>query len=232
MLPKNKLFVALDNMDIAGINRTLEPIADLVGGIKLGMEFWNRYNVNGVKRLTKTHNLPLFLDLKLHDIPNTVAHGLKFALKCHPFMTTIHAAVGANMIRAAKDTILDSESPETKLLAVTVLTSLTQSDLGAMGFAGSVSDTVLKLADNAIKSGVDGIVCSPLEIDLIRQNFGKDIMVVTPGIRMQTGGDDQKRTLTPKEAVEKGASYIVVGRPITEASDIKQVTQDIIRIIS
>lgn len=219
MEPKNKLFVALDNMGMSEVNKVLDPIAKDIGGIKLGMEFWNRYNVNGVKRVTKSYNLPLFLDLKLHDIPNTVALGLRYALEAKPYMTTIHASGGTKMIEAAKNEIAKSRSPNTKLLAVTVLTSLEQNDLSIMGYTSTLPDVVLKLAENAIKSGADGIVCSPQELEMVRKNLGDDILIVTPGIRMTALPDDQKRTLTPKEAVEKGASFIVVGRPITEAND-------------
>jgi orotidine-5'-phosphate decarboxylase len=162
---------------------------------------------------------PIFLDLKLHDIPNTVAGAIRALAALAPAMLTLHAAGGAAMIAAARRAADDTPSPS-KLLAVTVLTSLDQSALGATGVSGTPSDQVLRLAELALSNGADGLVCSAHEVAALRQRFGTATMLVVPGIRPDGAAHgDQARVMTPREAVLAGADYIVVGRPVTTAAD-------------
>ncbi len=160
----------------------------------------------------------IFLDLKLHDIPNTVAGAVEMILKHGVHMITLHASGGKEMMsRAVAAAAQQPAKP--LLLAVTILTSLKDEDLKAIGMEGTVGDQVLRLAKLAKEAGVDGIVCSPREIEIIRQEIGQDFLIVTPGIRPRwAASDDQKRIMTPGQAIENGADYLVIGRPIIEAS--------------
>jgi len=159
----------------------------------------------------------IFLDLKLHDIPNTVAQAVKIGIKNGAHMLTLHSSGGKEMMAQAAKTAKE-EGTGTLLLAVTVLTSLKNEDLSRMGIARSTEAQVISLARLAKEAGMDGVVCSPLEIEAIRKEFGKDLLVVTPGIRpLWAVSHDQKRIMTPSLALKKGADYLVIGRPIIEA---------------
>jgi len=167
----------------------------------------------------------VFLDLKLHDIPNTVAGAVKMAARYGVSMLTIHASGGLEMMHwaaeAAKEESLKGQNP--CLLAVTVLTSLGDEDLETIGMEGSAQAQVLRLAALAKEAGLDGVICSPQEISLVRQEMGSDFLIVTPGIRPSwTASHDQKRIMTPSSAIKKGADYLVIGRPITKASSPRQ----------
>lgn len=169
----------------------------------------------------------IFLDLKLHDIPNTVAGAVEMALNHGVHMLTLHASGGKDMMSRAVEAAAQSQA-RPLLLAVTILTSLKDEELRTIGMVSSALDQVLRLAALAQEAGVDGIVCSPQEIDVIRQEFGPDLLIVTPGIRpLWASPDDQKRIMTPAQAVEKGADYLVIGRPILEARSPSETFQKI-----
>lgn len=199
-------------------------------GIKLGLEFFNAHGVKGVKDLMKTvTDTPLFLDLKYHDIPNTVAGAIRaVTYRLKPAYINVHAAGGVDMMKAAKDAC----PPETKLLAVTVLTSIDAETLDSVGQGKDAKAQVERLALLAKSAGCDGVVCSSHEIKTIRAACGADFITMVPGIR-PAGADtgDQKRIMTPAEAVSKGATHLVIGRPITQADNPSQMARDIIETL-
>lgn len=218
----NPIYCALDVDDLAAARTLARQVADHVGGLKLGLEFFVRHGPDGVAAVMDGLDLPLFLDLKFHDIPNTVAGAVRSACALHPRLLTIHAAGGAAMVRAARAA---SEAGSTggqrpAIIAVTVLTSLDAADLAACGVAGSVGDQVLRLAELALGNGADGLVCSPHEVAALRTRLGPAPLLVVPGIRpLGSEAGDQKRVMSPRAALEAGASVLVVGRPITQAPD-------------
>lgn len=214
-----RLYCAADTASIAAALRLGVTLKDAVGGLKLGLEYFFANGAQGVDAL-RALGLPIFLDLKLHDIPNTVAGAIRAIARLDPVLLTIHAAGGGAMIQAAVAAVREAEKSRTKIIAVTALTSLDESDLAAVGFAGSARDVVRRLADVAIANGADGVVCAPTEVAALRAQCGPDFLLVVPGIRAagQEVGD-QKRTLSAGEAIAAGASYLVVGRPITQAPD-------------
>ena len=208
----NPIFVAIDTPDIHRAAALARDLRGSAGGMKLGLEFFCANGDHGVLRVAE-HNLPLFLDLKLHDIPNTVGKAVAALAHLCPAVLTVHAAGGRAMMAAAKA----AAPPQTKVVGVTVLTSLDQSDLSATGVAGSPAEQVKRLMDLAREAGIDGIVCSGEEVAAARGAWPDGFFVV-PGVRPE-GGDvaDQKRTVTPRRAVDDGASIVVIGRPITGA---------------
>jgi orotidine-5'-phosphate decarboxylase len=212
----NPIAVAIDRNDIAEADRLALAVKEHVGCLKIGMEFFYTQGWRGYERMAR-HGLPIFLDLKLHDVPATVAQTLKslMQLEPRPSLIDVHASGGQEMLRAA----VASVSGQTKLIAVTTLTSLTDKDLAAMGL-GSAIDYSLVLARLARESGADGVVCSPLEVALIKKELGRDFIAVVPGVRPAGSvAGDQKRIATPREAVAAGADLLVIGRPITQADD-------------
>lgn len=223
MSQPNPVFCALDTTSVETAKSLADSLKGALGGIKIGMEFFYAHGPDGYRQLAASGQ-PIFLDLKLHDIPNTVAKAVKSLMPLAPKIMTVHTAGGAEMMRRAAEaateaaTELGIERP--KLVGVTVLTSLDQSDLGDIGVQRDVKEQVLGLAQLAKNSGLDGIVCSPHEISIIRAALGNDFMLVVPGIRPAGAAlGDQKRVMTPKEAVDAGASILVIGRPITQAED-------------
>ena len=208
------LFVALDTPDIARATALAKRVRHHVGGIKLGLEFFAAHGRHGVHAMAEI-GLPIFLDLKLHDIPNTVAKAIGALGDLNPAVLTVHAAGGRAMLEDAKA----AASPRTKVVAVTMLTSLDASDLAATGIAGTPHDQVTRLAELACEAGIDGIVCSGEEVAAARKLWPKGFLVV-PGLRPAGEGvGDQKRIVTPRVALDAGASILVVGRPITQAED-------------
>jgi orotidine-5'-phosphate decarboxylase len=210
----NPLFVALDTPDLGRARTIAAAVAPHAGGIKLGLEFFSANGPAGVAQLSR-YGLPVFLDLKLHDIPNTVAKAVAALAPLEPAVLTVHAAGGRAMLEAAKT----AAPARTRLVAVTVLTSLDIADLGETGVAGDPASQVERLAALARRAGLDGIVCSGAEVAAAAEEWPGGYFVV-PGIRPDGGSTgDQKRTVTPREAVASGASMIVVGRPITDSPD-------------
>lgn len=208
------LIVALDTIDAAQAARWAAAVAPHAGMVKLGLEF---FAANGPAGVAALAGAPVFLDLKLHDIPNTVAGAVRAVLKLRPALLTLHAAGGAAMIQAARAAAAGSG---TRLLAVTVLTSLDAAALAETGVAGGPRQHVLRLARLALAAGADGLVCSAHEVAMLREALGDGPLLVVPGIRPAGSAvDDQARTMTPREAAGAGADWLVVGRPITQAAD-------------
>jgi orotidine-5'-phosphate decarboxylase len=220
-----RLIVALDTADANQARVWAEAVAPSAGLLKLGLEFFLANGAEGVKAII---GAPIFLDLKLHDIPNTVAGGVRAVLPLRPRMLTVHASGGAAMIRAAHQAAGGAATDRPMILAVTVLTSLDQTDLAAVGVAATPAEQVMRLARLAIEAGADGLVCSPLEVAMLRQALGPAVKLVVPGIRPEgAASGDQARTMTPAGAIAAGADWIVVGRPITGARDPGMAAADI-----
>lgn len=225
MAQNSRLIVALDTVDAGQARLWADAVSPHAGLLKLGLEF---FLANGAAGFAAITGAPIFLDLKLHDIPNTVAGAVRAVLPLKPAMLTIHAAGGAAMIQAAKQAAVSAGAAPPMILAVTVLTSLDASDLDAIGIAATPAEQVLRLGRLAVASGADGLVCSPLEVAMLRQALGQAVKLVVPGIRPDgSAASDQARTMTPAQAVAAGADWIVVGRPITAAADPGAAAADI-----
>ena len=210
----SRIFVALDTPDLERARALAKAVKRHAGGIKLGLEFFAANGPAGVADLAHL-GLPIFLDLKLHDIPNTVAKAVQALRGLEPAILTVHAAGGRAMLEDAKA----AAPAHTKVVAVTVLTSLDNRDLGRIGVSGGPHAQVVRLAGLAREAGLDGIVCSGDEVAEVHKMW-KDGFFVVPGIR-PGGGDvgDQKRVMTPRAAIDAGASILVIGRPVTAAEN-------------
>ncbi len=217
-MTNNPVFVALDTPSLDRARELAQLLKPHVGGVKIGLEFYGANGPEGVRAVVAT-GIPVFLDLKLHDIPNTVAGAMKALAPLGAAIVNVHASGGAAMMRAAADAAGKTEL-RAKLIAVTVLTSLEDRDLPDVGLSGTALAQAVRLAILAKASGLDGVVCSPHEIAAVRAACGRGFLIVTPGVR-PAGGDlgDQKRVMTPLEAVQAGADILVIGRPITAAPD-------------
>ena len=221
--PFERIFVALDTPDINHALALAEGLKGLVGGIKLGKEFFTACGPEGAKAIAAL-GLPIFLDLKYHDIPNTVAGAVRSALMLNPFMINVHASGGRDMMvaaaNAAKEAAEKSGNKAPLVIAVTVLTSMNRDDLVEVGIDAEPIEQVTRLARLAKDSGLDGVVCSAKEVVALRGNIGPDFKLVVPGIRPEWASkDDQKRVVTPRDAIDLGADYLVIGRPITAAEN-------------
>ncbi len=207
--------VALDAPDLETAARWAGLVTPHVSALKIGLELYLRYGPSVVASVRGASGAEIFLDLKLHDIPATVAGAARAVARLRPALLTVHAAAGAAAIRAAAEAI-----PAARIVAVTVLTSLSEADLARMGISGQVGDAVRRLAGLAVEAGARGLVCSPQEVTAVRAEVGDDIMLVTPGVRPAgTDVHDQARVATPEEALRSGADLLVIGRPITGAAD-------------
>lgn len=226
-LSMNPIFCALDTVDEARATSLARGLRGSVGGMKLGMEFFYARGPQGYRAVAEA-GLPVFLDLKLHDIPNTVAGGIRAVLPLRPAIVNVHAAGGLAMMRAAAGAAQEAGDERPLVIAVTVLTSLDETDLAATGVAGAPADHVLRLAHLAAKAGLDGVVCSAHEIEGLRRELGPDFKLIVPGIR-PAGAEigDQKRIMTPAEALARGADVLVIGRPITGAADPREAAEAI-----
>ncbi len=221
--PHERVFVPLDTPDLGRAKAVASDVAGHVGGVKVGKELFTALGPGAVLEITGG-KIPLFLDLKFHDIPNTVAGAVGSAVKMKPYMLNVHAAGGRAMMRAAADAAGEAASKtglqKPLVLGVTVLTSLDDGDLRDTGVPDPALDQVKRLAGLTQESGLDGVVCSGREIEALRAQCGPDFKLVVPGIRpVWASADDQKRVLTPADAVSRGADYLVIGRPITGAAD-------------
>jgi orotidine-5'-phosphate decarboxylase len=217
-MARNPVFCAIDTTDAARARALADGVRAHVGGLKLGLEFCVATGPAAVREVA-SGGMPFFLDLKLHDIPNTVAAAVRAAAPIAPAFLTLHAAGGPAMLRAAVEAAA-ATSPGTKLLAVTVLTSLDEDDLATVGQRGPVAEQARRLAVLARDCGVHGVVCSPHEVAALREACGPKTVLVVPGIRPAgSGTGDQKRVMTPREALAAGADWLVIGRPITGAAD-------------
>lgn len=210
----NPIYLALDVPRLDAAEALARKVKDHIGGLKLGMEFFYAHGHHGVHEIAKI-GLPIFLDLKLHDIPNTVASAMQAIHVLEPAIVTIHAAGGRAMMEDAKA----AAGERCKVVAVTVLTSLDDGDLAAVGVPSNAHDQAMRLADLAHSAGLDGIVCSGQEVGAVHRQW-KDGFFVVPGLRLPEGKvGDQKRTVTPRAARDAGASVLVIGRPISRADD-------------
>jgi len=213
---KERIIVALDTDSPEAALASVSSLSGEVGMFKVGMELFPRGGPELVRRIREA-GYDVFLDLKFHDIPNTVAGAVRSAVALGVKFATVHASGGKAMLVAAADA---ARGTGTTILAVTVLTSLDDADLATVGFSLGAADAVLRLADLAVSSGVGGIVCSAKEVAAVRARVGEGVALVTPGVRMPGGeAGDQKRVVSPADAARLGADYLVVGRPITRAAD-------------
>jgi orotidine-5'-phosphate decarboxylase len=218
-----RIFLAIDTTDVAVASAQAAATKDAVSGIKLGLEFFAANGPGGV-RTVAPGGVPLFLDLKLHDIPNTVAGAVRAVVPLRPALLTVHASGSGAMLRAAADSAGEAAAKDgierPRIIGVTVLTSLAEQDMDAIGQRGPIADQARRLAALARHCGLDGVVCSPHEIEPLRAECGADFLLVVPGIRPAwAAAGDQKRVMTPAEAAQRGADYLVIGRPITAAAD-------------
>ncbi|QQP90758.1 orotidine-5'-phosphate decarboxylase [Skermanella sp. TT6] len=227
--PASRIFVSIDTPEIDAARDLAERLTGFVGGVKLGLEFFCGQGPSGIRAVMGGVRLPLFLDLKLHDIPNTVAAAVRAVLPLQPTFLTIHTGGGPAMMRAAAEAASMTDLPRPRLLGVTVLTSLDDDDLVAVGQGVPVLDQARRLAALARSSGLDGVICSPAEVAALRAECGDDFVLMVPGIRPAGSAvGDQKRVMTPRDAVEQGADFLVIGRPITQAPDPAEAARAIV----
>ena len=224
---RTPVIVALDfanEMDTLNFVRRLDPS---LCQLKIGKELFTATGRSLVEKLVN-QGFKLFLDLKYHDIPNTVAQACKVAAQMGVWIVDMHVSGGRRMMEAAVNAVAN-ETHRPNLIGVTVLTSMEESDLREIGLTQSPQELVLQWAKLAQSSGLDGVVCSAQEASILRQNLGQDFLLVTPGIRLDTANnqDDQRRIMTPKQALEAGSSYLVMGRPIVQAADPIAVLREI-----
>ncbi len=222
----NPVVCALDRPDLDGALALARDLRGIVGGLKLGLEFVMAQGPDGVRAVADV-GLPIFLDVKLHDIPNTVAGAMRALAGLGVAIINVHAAGGPAMMQAARDAA-GSGPGRPLVIAVTVLTSLDAADLEATGVPATPVNQAVRLAQLTKECGLDGVVCSPLEIKAIREACGSDFRLVVPGIRPRSAGDDQKRTTTPADALTLGADLLVIGRPITAAASPRDAATEIV----
>ncbi|MEV0228996.1 orotidine-5'-phosphate decarboxylase [Nonomuraea sp. NPDC050786] len=208
--------VALDAPDLETAARWAALVTPHVSTVKVGLELYLRYGPDVIASVRGASGVQVFLDLKLHDIPNTVAGASRAVSRLRPAILTVHAAGGPAMIRAA----VEAADPHTRIAAVTILTSLSEDDLGRIGLVGPADDAVRRLAALSVESGATALVCSPNEVSAVRAEVGEGITLITPGVRL-AGADaqDQARVATPEQALADGADLLVIGRPITASPD-------------
>ena len=227
----NKVIVALDNKNLTQIVSIVKKTKSEAYGFKIGKEFFYNYGIEGYKKIYKL-SPNIFLDLKLHDIPNTVEKALKAIIELKPVLTTIHISGGDEMQKVSAKL----KNNTTKILGVTILTSLNNYQTKKYYNNQNINALVKKYALNAKNNNLDGIVCSPLEIQAVRKVVGTKLLIIVPGIRLDkkqnSKKDDQKRILTPREAINLGADYLVIGRPIVESNNPLKILKEINKSIT
>ena len=231
---KEKIIVAIDTIDTSEALRLVKTIPD-AGALKLGLEYCCFNGPEGIKLISQT-GAKIFLDLKFHDIPNTVAGAIKAILHLQPYMLTVHLSGGYDMLMKANDIVseycLKNAIKRPKILGVSVLTSLDDNDFSSLGIKGRVEDQVIRLAKLAEAADLDGLVSSARELKIIRKELGSKLILVTPGIRLMDGQvNDQKRIVTPSQAINDGANFLVIGRPITASKDPGASLEHIAKVI-
>ena len=206
------IILAVDTSDFDTARAWIDATRESIDIYKLGLEFFLTFGCEGIESIARESGASIFLDLKLHDIPNTVKKSVGVVEHLHPRFLTVHASGGAAMISAAVSAVTS-----TSITAVTVLTSLADADLADLGYAEPALETAVSMARVATAAGATSIVCSPLEIEAIRAVIRQSVEIITPGVRPadESGGDDQMRTMTPAQAMRAGANFLVIGRPIT-----------------
>lgn len=234
--PKDRIFCAIDTTDLDRAIDLASKLSGVIGGAKLGKEFFAAHGPQGVQAVAKV-GMPVFLDVKYHDIPNTVAGAIRAVTPMGLKIVNVHAAGGMEMMQRAGDAAREAAAKAGVdapwVIAVTILTSMDQNDLDDVGLKGPIEDRVVKLAELTQKAGLDGIVCSAQEITPVRAACGPDFKLITPGIRPAwAASDDQKRIVTPKDAVAMGSDVLVIGRPITKADDPVDAAKRIVAELS
>ncbi len=208
---RSPIILALDADEISKAADWINATKDSIDIYKVGLEFFLKFGASGIAELRKNGDFEIFLDLKLHDIPNTVANSIKSISQLKPKFLTVHASGGREMVTAAA-----LADPSIAITAVTILTSLSDEELGELGFASNAEQSAVALAKIAVTAGARAIVCSPFEVGAIRSAVGDGVTLITPGVRpVGSAAGDQKRFMTPAQAIEAGANYLVIGRPIT-----------------
>ena len=227
-MPSKKIIIALDSNNFSEIEKLVKSLKKDVYAFKIGYQFFFNFGLIGYKRIFSICP-KIFLDLKLHDIPNTVKNGLEAINKIRPILTTIHISGGDEMMKFSV-----KNKKFTKILGVSILTSMDVKQTKKFYNQKNVSVLVKKFAKIAKKNGLDGVVCSPKEIKIIRKETGKNFIIVTPGIRLKNKikSDDQKRVETPEKAIEMGANYLVIGRPITKSKNPLKTLKEINKTLS
>lgn len=212
-MKKAPIVLAVDTPDLQTAIQWVRATQEHISVFKLGLEFFLTFGADGVKAIQDETDSDIFLDLKLHDIPHTVSGAAKAVSQLKPKFLTVHASGGRAMVRAAAEAL-----PDTYITGVTILTSMSEADVIEVGFKSSALDSAVSLAKVAIAGGARAIVCSPLEIAAVRAAVGAEPFIITPGVRPldMAGSDDQQRTMTPEDAIQSGASLVVIGRPITQ----------------
>lgn len=212
--PISPIILAIDTTDLQVVKGLIRKTRESVSIYKFGLEFYLKFGNDLLQELINQFEIEIFLDLKLHDIPNTVKGACRSISSLNPYFLTVHASGGEEMIKAAV-----SELPNSKIAAVTILTSLDQPSLKSLGISSDIGDLVLAMADQSFKAGAAAIVCSPLEVAMVKRRI-PSLITITPGIRGQLSHlGDQVRTLSPKEAIDSGSDFLVIGRPITGAEN-------------
>ena len=230
MNSKKKIIVAIDTIDTNEALKITKLIPD-VGAFKLGLEYFCANGPKGISKISET-GVKIFLDLKFHDIPNTVAGAIRASLNLEPYMMTVHLSGGYNMLDRTMEEVKEYCSKKSLkrplILGVSVLTSIDNNEFSSLGIKGKVEDQVVRLAKLAENSGLDGLVCSAKELKIVKREVGKNLILVTPGIR-PAGGEvnDQKRILTPAQAIKDGANFLVIGGPITSVDDPQEALNNI-----
>lgn len=206
------IILALDTINVDRVKRLIDQTQNSVSIYKFGLEFYLRHGLSEVLSLKHAHQIEVFLDLKLHDIPNTVRKSVEAISELEPYFLTVHAAGGGEMIKAASEVL-----PQTKIAAVTILTSLDQEVITSLGIQAGIEDLAISYAEVAVRSGARALVASPHEVAALRERF-PETTLITPGVRTETDArGDQRRTMTPYQAIKEGSDYLVIGRPITES---------------
>jgi orotidine-5'-phosphate decarboxylase len=228
-MSKAPIVLAVDTPELKTAIAWIKATQEHVSVFKLGLEFFLTFGSEGVKAIQAETDSEIFLDLKLHDIPHTVSGAAKAVAHLAPKFLTVHASGGRTMVKAAVDAM-----PHTNITGVTILTSLSETDVTEIGFKFTALDSAVALAKVAVNAGAKAIVCSPLEISAVRSSIGAQPIIITPGVRPpdMVGSDDQQRTMTPEDAIAAGANLVVIGRPITQswaqgASAMKERAQEI-----
>ncbi|PKR58754.1 MULTISPECIES: orotidine-5'-phosphate decarboxylase [Thalassospira] len=234
--PKDRIFCAIDTTDLDHAIDLASKLSGVIGGAKLGKEFFAAHGPQGVQAVAKV-GMPIFLDVKYHDIPNTVAGAIRAVTPMGLKIVNVHAAGGIEMMKrageAARETAAKAGVDAPWVIAVTILTSMDQHDLDDVGLKGPIDERVVKLAELTQKSGLDGVVCSAREITSVRAACGPDFKLITPGIRPAwAASNDQKRVVTPADAVAMGSDVLVIGRPITKADDPVDAARRIVAEVS
>ena len=213
-MKKAPIVLAVDTPELQTAIQWVRATQEHISVFKLGLEFFLTFGADGVKAIQAETDSDIFLDLKLHDIPHTVSGAAKAVSHLKPKFLTVHASGGRAMVRAAAEAM-----PDTYITGVTILTSMSEADVTEVGFKSSALDSAVSLAKVAVAGGARAIVCSPLEIAAVRAAVGAEPFIITPGVRPldMAGSDDQKRTMTPEDAIQSGASLVVIGRPITQS---------------